>query len=152
MGLVDKMQGEARDNDSKPMASGEFVAIVKELKKINSKKTGQDYIILKTEIINVVAVKDDNQAIVGDEISKLYTPDDEKSARAFKNDMFTAGIELDYSSDEAFEGSFGLAVDKPIYWRCWVYTKAETGQKYQNQAIKSKSKITPENSKPQLAF
>ena len=153
MGMTDSLKGhEPRDNDAKPNLAGEFVAIVKELKKINSKKTGKDYLILNCEIINVVSAKDGNQAVVGDDISQIYTCDDEKSMKRFSNDMFTSEINLDYSSDEALENSFGNVVNQKVLFRCWMYERKDGNGKAQSTAIKNKKGLKAEQLQAEIPF
>lgn len=53
---------------------------------------------------------------------KTYYKDNEKSMRELVNDMFTAGITLDTSSDAAFEASFEGAIGKSVYVRGWGWT------------------------------
>lgn len=155
MGLTDNLKKiTPRDNDAKPILIGEFVTNVKELKKIHSDKTGHDYLILRTEIINVVSKKEGNQGVVGDEISQIYTVGDEKSEKKFRDDLFTSELDglLDYSSDEALEASFGNLKDKQIYFRCWVYEKKDGSGKAQSMAIKNKKSLKPEQLLPTIPF
>ncbi len=140
-----------RENDAKPTASGDFVAQVEKL----LKRTGQDgrnWLILEASIINVVKAKEDNQAVPGDEVSKIYNEDDDKQVEKFLNDMFTAGIDIDRSSKEAMYASFENAVNKLVYLRGWQYDKKDGSGKANSVAIKSKNLLTPENSTSQLPF
>ena len=71
------------------------------------------------------------ELIAGDEFGEKFTfrkrfyVDGEKAAENLKemlNLLFTAGIELDTTSDEVMEADFGSAIDKPIYVRSWGWT------------------------------
>ena len=140
-----------RENDAKPVLSGDFVAQIGKLQK----KTGQDgrnWIILEATVINVVKVKEDNQAVEGDEVSKIYNEDEDKQVEKFLNDMFTAGIDLDKSSKEALYASFENAVNKLIYLRGWQYDRKDGNGKANSVAIKSKNMLTEANSQSKLPF
>lgn len=140
-----------RENDTKPILSGDFVAVINRLQK----RTGQDgrnWIILEASIVNVVKAKEDNQAVEGDEVSKIYNEDEDKQVERFLNDMFTAGIDLDKSSKEALYASFENALNKMIYLKGWQYDRKDGNGKANSIAVKSKNMLTPENSINKLPF
>lgn len=56
---------------------------------------------------------------------KSYTKDAD-GAKKLLNDLFTVGVELDTSSDEAFEASFDRAIGKPVFIRSWGWTPEQT--------------------------
>ena len=70
----------------------------------------------------------------GDKFSfrkRVYVDGDkaEDNLQAMLDDLFTCGIELDMSSDDAMEASFTLAIGKTAYIRAWGWTpdKDRTG-------------------------
>lgn len=154
MGYVEHLTGfTAKDNDDKTVFIGDFIVNLKPVKKIVSKKTSLPWLVIEGEVIRVVSSKDGNQAGPGSEFSKLYSGADADGIREFANDCKTIGIDLDQSSDDAFEASFAGAENKKAYVRAWQYeSKKNPGQKNQSFAIKSKKLITPELEIPELLF
>ena len=63
----------------------------------------------------------------------------EEERQRLVNDLFTAGVEYDLSSDEALEDSLTLAKDKTINIRAWVRNK--DGKKYQNMKVVKEFKV-----------
>lgn len=56
---------------------------------------------------------------------KRYYVDGDKAAKNFEklvNDLFTAGLEFDMSSDEAFEAEFTKAIGQKMFVRSWGWT------------------------------
>lgn len=160
MGYTDTQKDyQPKNNDEQKLLVGDCVAHVKKFEKFEA-KSGIGYISLKAEVINVIEAKagKESNIVVGDRVTKIYTPSDPKSLQKLYDDLFTANIPFDKSSDEAFEASLVNAIDKPIYFRCSLYpkkdkvTKAETGEKGQNVNIKSYKLLTEENTTPQVAF
>lgn len=162
MGYTDQVKEyQAKDNDEQKLLTGDCVAVVKKWSKFHSEKKGMDYISMEAEVINVIEPKPgkENNIVPGDKIKKIYTPSDDKSLKKLMDDLFTANIQVDKSSDEVFEASLAeKAPNTLIYFRCWVNeetdkeTKQPTGRKFQNVAIKTYKMLTPENSTPQLPF
>lgn len=64
----------------------------------------------------------DGKINVGKRFWKTYYKDSDTSAKQFANDMFTAKIELDWSSEEALKASFENAIGKPVCVRAWGWT------------------------------
>lgn len=138
-----------RDPDQRPFASGEFVANVKALKVVQFAE-GKRYCLVN-EIINVVKPKPDNEAVMSDEITIWGNPDDEKSSKKFRDQLFVSGLDafLDFSSDEALEASFPSVTNKLVYIKAWKYKNKEGGES-QSAQLKSKNLLTPENSQVTL--
>lgn len=97
---------------------GSYVARIDKLtrKQGTSEKSGKDYDFYS---INVQVVK----TLKGDKgekrfLSNIYNPDDE-GVKKLANDLFTAGIDIDTSSEESFESSFEAAMDKLITIKAW---------------------------------
>lgn len=150
MSVLEVLQGyQPTDNDERKLYEGDTVAQISEIKTITT-SAGKDWMFVVTNATHPVEPKagKNNNIQPGEEISKLYDPDDADSIRKFANDMFTAGIEIDASSEEAFEASKEAAVGKLIYLRCWTYDKKSGDGKGNSIAIKSKKLITPELAVP----
>ena len=142
---------------------GDAVAQVQSLTRITSKK-GADWIVLKCEAINAVPDLKGRETTVqpGDELTKIYDPNDAESLENLDNDLFTAGIEFNRevaTEEELFNSMAESAKGKLIYFRTWAKDKNEKqmGENpnpsyFQNINVKSKNLITPENSTPQLPF
>jgi hypothetical protein len=136
---------------------GEAVADIKQLGYIEAKKDGKKWILLKAEVTHPVdRNKEDDNIMYGDVITKFYDPENEDKMQQFGNDMFTAGIELNVTSEDGFRDSMMEGVDKKIYVRCWVgrWQDKVTGEDRSAQNIKilSKSKITDELAIPKVPF
>ena len=141
---------------------GDCVAQVQSLEKITA-KSGAQWIVLKTNAIHCIADSKGRETTVqpGDEITSVYNPEDAESIQDLDNDLFTAGIEFDRNvetEEQLLNNMAAAAKEKLVYWRCWAKEKPEAKREegkpnfYQNQVIKSKNLITPENSVPQLPF
>lgn len=141
-----------RDNDDKAAFLGDFIVKLKPIRMIVSKKDQTPWIILEGEVIRVVVSKEGNQAVAGDEWATLYNASDPSQMTRFDNDCKTIGIELDKTSQSAFEASFANAENKNAYVRGWQYERRDGGGKMQSFAIKSKKLITPEMEIPELPF
>ena len=142
---------------------GDAIAQVQSLEKITSKK-GADWVVLKCEAIHPIPDPKGRETTVeaGDELTKVYNPADVESLQDLANDLFTAGIEFDKSSDTEdglLAAMSEAAKGKLVYFRTWAKDKnAEQLEKnpnppyFQNVNIKSVKLITPENSVPMLPF
>lgn len=167
MGYTDAVKNHTpKNNDEQKLLVGDSVGLLKKFEKFTA-KSGVEYYSLKAEVINAIvpqAGKESN-IVVGDRITKIYTPSDPKSLQKLYDDLFTANITFDKSSDEAFEASVTEAVEKAlIYFRCSLYPKNEQGTKNpmkdsqgnqvygQNVNIKSHKLLNDENTTPQVPF
>lgn len=143
---------------------GDAVAQVVSLEKMTA-KSGAEWVIFKCEAIHPIPDPKGRETTLsaGDELTKVYNPNDEESMQDLANDLFTAGIEFnkDVDSDDALVASMAEgAKGKLVYFRTWVKDKTEeqkakNPQKppfFQNVAIKSAKLITEENSVPTLPF
>ena len=142
----------AKDNDEKAAFCGDFIIGLKPIRKIVSKKTGLPYLVIEGTVNRVVSEKDGNQAAPGSEWGKLYNASEADGMIQFDDDCKTIGIELDKTSDEAFEASFANAENKLAYVRAWQYDRKDGSGKNQSFAIKSKKLITPELAQPVIPF
>lgn len=125
-------------------------------------KTGKEWIILKAEAIHTIADSKGRETTLepGDSIDKLYDPSDDESMQELADDLFTAGIDYEAGEDEAstIQNAQKATDGQLIYYRTWAAPKKKEQMKegkpdyWQNIKILSKSKITPENSVPQVAF
>lgn len=134
------------------------------LESIVAKKNQKKWYILKGEVINAIPDPKGRPTTVeaGDEISRVYDPEDNESLQEMLDDLFTSGITFDNGATEeaTFENAKAVTDGKLVYFRTWAKDKtAEQKAKkpdaapyFQNIKVLSKSKITPENSTPQVAF
>jgi len=73
---------------------------------------------------------------------KRYYVDGDKAEKNFEklvNDLFTCGVELNMTSDEAFEGDFGKAIGVKAYVRAWAWTPE--GKEAQQSFVIQKAKV-----------
>lgn len=135
------------------------------LESINGKKDGKEWYMLKSEAINVIPDPKGRPTTVepGDEITKMYDPQDDESLQELADDLYTAGIQYEKAATDAevFRNMQKAVDGKLIYFRTWAkeltaeekvkYPKNTSGF-FQNIKVLSSSKVTPENSTPQVAF
>ena len=131
---------------------------------VNGKKDGKLWYILKGEAIHVIADPKGRPTTVeaGDEISRLYDPSDNESLQEMLDDLFTSGITFENGAteEETFANAKAVVDGKLVYFRTWAKGKTAEQQAkkpdapkyFQNIKVLSVSKITPENSTPQVAF
>lgn len=88
-----------------------------------SEKTGDpyDFYSMSLEIISIT----EGDKGVGRYLKRNYNNDNE-GIKKLLNDMFTSGIELDRSSQEALDASLSSAKDKIVKVRAWVWTPEKT--------------------------
>ena len=102
--------------------SGTYVARIDNLsrKKGVGATSGKDYDFYSLNMQVVKTVKGDK----GEKrfLSQSYNPDD-AGIKKLANDMFTAGIDVDTSSEKLFEASFEKCIDKLITVRAWAKNK-----------------------------
>lgn len=168
MGLLDvKMSGyvpkENQEFGNKKKLIGDAVAQVT-LDKIVSKKNQKEWIVLKSAVIHAIADPKGRETTLeaGDSIDKLYDSSDNESIQEMNDDLFTAGItyEAGNSEESTFANAKAATDGKLVYYRTWAKDKTDADKAkypngpsyFQNIKILSASKITPENSTPQLAF
>lgn len=152
---------ENQEFGNKKKLIGDCVAQAK-LEKITGKKSGKDWILLKSEVINVIPDPKGRETTVeiGDDITKMYDPLDTESMEGLLDDLFTAGISFTSGVDEdsTFQSMQGATNGKLIYYRTWAPKKKAEQMKegqpdyWQNIKILSVNKITPENSIAQVPF
>lgn len=141
------------DNDEKPMFIGDFIVNLKPIRMIQGKKDPtKQWIIIEGDVIRVVSTKEGNQAVCGSEFFRMYDGSDADGMQRFDNDCKTIGIEIDKSSQEAFEVSFANSENKKAYVRGWTYEKKDGSGKAQSFAVKSKKLITPELETAEIPF
>ena len=128
-------------------------------------KSGKTWYILKAEVIHTIPDPKGRETTLepGDNIDKLYDKDDREATDEMADDLFTAGISFEAGADEesTFANAKAATDGKLVYYRTWAKDKtAEQIAKgkdggpsfWQNIKILSVSKITPENSVPQIQF
>ncbi len=132
--------------------------------KLESKvaKTGKKWYILKAEAIHVIPDAKGRETTLepGDSIDKLYDPEDNESLSELVDDLFTSGISFQNGPTEemTLENMIKAAEGKLAYYRTWAKDKPKDKlvegkpNYYQNIKILSHTKITAENSTPQIAF
>lgn len=143
---------------------GDAVAQVVSITKIESKASGKPWIVFKSEAIHPIEDPKGRETTVssGDELTKVYDPNDQESLQDLANDLFTAGIEFNANvenDDLLISNMNEAAKGKLVYYRTWAKDKTaeQLASKpnpsfFQNIIIKSKNLITPENSTPTLPF
>lgn len=131
---------------------------------VKGKKDGKEWYILKGEAINAIADPKGRPTTVeaGDEISRVYDPSDNESLQEMLDDLFTAGISYENgnTNESTFANAQKACEGKLVYFRTWAKDKTAEQQAkkpnsvtyFQNIKVLSASKITTENSTPQLAF
>lgn len=80
-------------------------------------KDPYDFYSMSLEIVDIV----EGNKGVGRYLKRTYQADNE-GIKKLLNDMFTSGIELDRTSEEAFDASLSSAKDKIVKVRAWVWT------------------------------
>ena len=165
MGLLDVTNNytpkENQEFGAKKKLIGDAVCEVK-LEVIIAKKSGKKWYILRGEAINCIPDSKGRETTVlpGDEIVRMYDPDDNESLEELADDLFTAGIS--YAKGGSEDEQFALikeSVDgKLVYFRTWAKDKPKDKQEegkplyWQNIKVLSVNKLTPDNSTPQVAF
>ena len=168
MGLLDVAQSGYQPKENQEFGGrkkliGDAVCEVK-LESIISKK-GKKWYLLKGEAINVIADPKGRPTTVevGDEITRMYDPDEHEDVQELADDLFTAGISYQNGADEdsTFSNAKSATDGKLVYFRTWAKDKTAEQIKsskegspsyYQNIKVLSVNKLTPENSTPQVAF
>lgn len=165
MGLLDLTAGgyqpkENQEFGNKKKLVGDAVCQVT-LDSIMSKKQKKWY-LLRGEAIHTIEDPKGRPTTVeaGDEITRMYDPEDNESLSEMLDDLFTAGIEFanGATEEETFANAKAAADGKLVYFRTWAKDKPVDKQVegkpnyYQNIKVLSKNKVTPENSTPQVAF
>lgn len=120
MGLEDVLSGykpeENRDSEGFDILKGTYLCAVTKLALDKHEQYGDRYQLELT--VNEVQ---DGNGNPGRKFWKRYKKD-EDGMKKLLNDMFTAGIDLDKGSVDAFEGSFQNALDKDVLVRAWGWT------------------------------
>ena len=166
MGLLDKINEGYKPKENsefgqKKKLIGDAVCQVELVSKLA--KSGKTWYILKGEAIHAIPDEKGRETTVeaGNEISKLYDPNDSEAMDEMSDDLFTAGITFDKGAteEETFANAKAATDGKLVYFRTWAKdkTKEQLAKKpdptyYQNIKVLSVNKITPENSVPQVAF
>ena len=108
------------ENEFKPLKGAYTCRIEKfEHKQGISERTGKEYDFygLRLQVTETMeGDKGDNRFL-----DKIYRNDNE-GIKKLLNDMFTAGIEIDRSSEQALDASLGTTKDKLVKIRAWVWT------------------------------
>jgi len=108
------------DNDFKPLKGSYIVRVAKLTHNIGtSQKNGEpyDFYSLNMQVTETIdGDKGDNRYL-----NKRYQNNNE-ALKKLMNDLFTAGIEFDTGSREAFDLSLVNAIDKQMRVRAWAWT------------------------------
>lgn len=157
MGLKDVLQDYVPiDMEKKKILQGEGVIQVKSCGTIVSKKNEKEYLTFKAEVINVVKSKEEYSLVAGNIFDLIMEVDDEKKVKKLQNNLFTAGLALDVSSDEALSSSLQGLENKLIYGlfgKGKFTPEGETEVKeFQTYRFCSPKRLTPENSIPNIPF
>lgn len=107
------------DGEFKPL-KGTYKNIVHSLRpEIDQKNGNAKYYFLELKPSEVIEGDAFGERFT---FKKRYYVDGDKAAENLKemlNALFTAGIELDMSSDAAMEADFANVIGKPVYTRAW---------------------------------
>ncbi len=128
MGIVDSLVGagwkpeENSDGEFKPLVGTYEVEVVTLRPEIDQKNSNAKYYQFELKPLSVL----DGDAF-GEKFSfrKRYYVDGDKAQENLKkllNDLFTLGVTLDTTSDEAMEASFVKAIGVKGYVRSWGWT------------------------------
>src|SRR3990167_4150011 len=81
---------------------GDAVAQVQSFEKIVGKKSGKEWMMMKCEAIHAIPDPKGRDTTIkpGDELVKMYDPNDGESLEALDNDLFTAGIEYNKDGED----------------------------------------------------
>lgn len=125
-------------------------------------KKGKKWYILRGEAIHTIADEKGRPTTVeaGDEITRMYDPEDNESLQEMLDDLFTSGVNFSNGSteEETFANAKSATDGKLAYFRTWAKDKPKDKivdgkpNYYQNIKVLSVNKITPENSTPMVAF
>lgn len=160
MGLFDVLkEHEPIDLSKKKILQGEGVMQVKSCGIVTSKKPeneGKEWLAFKAEVIHVVKEKELNTLVAGNQFEVMIDLTNDKKIKKLQNNLFTAGLALDVSSQEALDASL-LALENKLIYAYFSKGKftpeGETEEKeFQNWMFKPLKMITPENSLPQVPF
>ena len=157
MGLYDVLKDhEPIDLSKKKILQGEAVLQIKSCGLVNSKKTGKDYLTFKAEVINVVKAKEENSIVPGNQFDVIMDLEQDKKIKKLQNNLFTAGLALDMASEEAMTASM-LGLENKLVYGYFSKGKFKPDDKeeeieFQNWKFLPASKLTPENSTPQVPF
>ena len=123
MGFLDGWEPKPGTDDSefKPL-KGAYVCRIDGLtRKVGvSERTGDDYdfYTLKLQVTDTI----EGDRGTNRYLDKVYNSDD-NGRRALANDLFTAGIEFDKTSEDAFDASLVTTKDKTMNVRAWSRPK-----------------------------
>ena len=119
------------DVDFKPL-KGAYVARIDKIEHRtgNSKSSGEpyDFYAIKLQVTETI----DGDKGTNRYIDKTYQ-NDQEGLKKFINDLYTANLNYDTSSDDAFLTSLTMNKDKSVKIRCWHYEK--NGTQYQNVKV-----------------
>jgi len=128
MGIVDALKASgfkpeaSTDGEYKPLKGTYKAQIVALRPEIDRKNNNAKYYQFNLKPIEVIEGDGFGERT---EFRKRYYVDGDKAAENLKellNALFTAGIELDTSSDEAMEADFGKAINQVAFIRTWGWT------------------------------
>ena len=120
MAITDFLKGfkPNMNEDGDGPVTGQALTKVLRLYEDKNKEGVLDRYRLELEVKEVL----DGSMPIGKRFWKSYFKDNESSAKEMANDMFTSGIELDYSSEQALVASFPNAIEKDVVVRAWGHT------------------------------
>lgn len=141
------------DGEFKPLV-GTYAATIQTLRsEIDTKNDNAKFYQLEIKPNEVIEGETFGEKFL---FKRRYYVDGDKAAENLKkliNDMFTAGVELDTSSDAALEASFEKAIGAACYVRSWGWTpkdKTSPTQMFviQKAAVAEKKRATSTSAIP----
>ena len=160
MGLVDALAGhEAVDLSKKKILIGEAVIQVGKVEKVESKKTDPvtEYLKFPATLINVsMPQKEGSNVQAGNVFELFFAVDQDKKVKKLINNLFTAGITVDKTSEESIMAGLQGLENKLIY--CYFgkgkFTpEGESEEKeYQTYRFLQEKKMKPEWMNPEVPF
>ena len=155
MGLLDVLKDHVEvDVSKKRILEGECVLQV-ESAGVREGKEGKRYVFLKANVINIVKQKDGASPLFyGNRFEIFFDETQEKKLKKLSDNLFTAGLPLDKSSEEAAVASLAALENKLIYAYLskGKFKPEDKDEEIEFQTYKffPAKKLTPENSMPQI--
>jgi hypothetical protein len=158
MGLLEALKDhEPIDLSKKKILIGEAVIQIDKVGVVHSAKTEKDYLTFKAVVINVPAGQKEGVNIVaGNRFELMMELEQDKKIQKLINNLFTAGYNVDKSSEESILNDL-IALENKLVYAYFGKGKFKPEDKdeeieFQTYRFLNAKKLTPENSAPQVPF